>query len=511
MLTQNAEELIRNLAKEIEIPVERYESAEKSYKSLADWLGRKGSRFENTGLSVYTQGSFRLGTAIRPLNGDEHYDLDIVCEFETGKATTTQRNLKTHLGHEVTAYAAAHSMDSPECWDRCWTLNYADSAQFHMDVLPSVPDGAAVRDSLVRANLVNAFAGKAIAITDRKHPKYETVSHDWPTSNPNGYADWFLERMKPIARGEMARKAFATDAEIAEIPRFRRKVPLQSAIQILKRHRDVMFAEDEEDLKPSSIILTTLATHAYQGEDTIGAALYGVLDRMDGAIERGGSLVVIRNPSDPRENFADGWRDRPEKQAAFFRWLEAVRSDFTQASQLSDVNDLVKMLAPKIGRQLIEKAAPWQRAFATDSSATRELTSAGLLQILHAPHRQTIQWPTRMTGAAFFKEATATKSAFRPRKLQTDDAPVRPGTSLQFTVETSVERPFKVYWQVVNTGSAATRARDLRGGFEEKELVLGQLTKRETAKYSGVHSVECFIVKDFVCVARTGPLVVNIS
>ena len=191
--------------------------------------------------------------------------------------------------------------------------------------------------------------------------------------------------------------------------------------------------------------------------------------------------------------------------------MEAVRRDFTEVSKLSDVNDLVKALAPKIGRQLVEKAAPNHRAFATDSSPTRELTSRGLTEILHAPHRQAIQWPTRMIGTAFFKEAIATKYGFRPRKLQTDDAPVKPGTSLQFTVETTVPGPFKVYWQVVNTGQAAIRARDLRGGFEEKELVLGRLTKKETAKYPGVHSVECFIVKDFVCVARTGPLVVNIS
>ncbi|WP_368514732.1 cyclic GMP-AMP synthase DncV-like nucleotidyltransferase [Rhizobium sp.] len=30
---------------------------------------------------VYCQGSFRLGTAIRPLTDDEEYDVDSVCEF----------------------------------------------------------------------------------------------------------------------------------------------------------------------------------------------------------------------------------------------------------------------------------------------------------------------------------------------------------------------------------------------------------------------------------------------
>jgi hypothetical protein len=35
------------------------------------------------------------------------------------------------------------------------------------------------------------------------------------------------------------------------------KTPLQQAVQILKRHRDMMFADDPEH-KPISVIITTL-------------------------------------------------------------------------------------------------------------------------------------------------------------------------------------------------------------------------------------------------------------
>ncbi len=72
-------------------------------------------------------------------------------------------------------------------------------------------------------------------------------------------------------------------------------------------------------------------------------------------------------------------------------------------------------------------------------------------------------------------------------------------------------RPFRVYWQVVNTGAAATAARNLRGGFDEVTVVPGVLSRTEDAKYPGSHSIECFVVKDGYLAARSGPFLVNIG
>ena len=102
-------------------------------------------------------------------------------------------------------------------------------------------------------------------------------------------------------RRQLARKARAS---VEEIPEYRVRTPLQSAIQILKRHRDVMFV-DRADEKPISIVLTTLAAHAYQQETTIAGALYSVLDLMHAFIENRQGVVWVANPTDPAENFAD--------------------------------------------------------------------------------------------------------------------------------------------------------------------------------------------------------------
>ncbi|MGH9240808.1 MAG: nucleotide-binding domain-containing protein [Vicinamibacterales bacterium] len=76
------------------------------------------------------------------------------------------------------------------------------------------------------------------------------------------------------------------------------------------------------------------------------------------------------------------------------------------------------------------------------------------------------------------------------------------GVALKFTAETNVAAPYDVYWQVVNTGEEAAARRQLRGGFSEDQK--GRV-HWETTAYAGTHWVEAFVVKNGLCVARSGP------
>jgi hypothetical protein len=84
-------------------------------------------------------------------------------------------------------------------------------------------------------------------------------------------------------------------------------------------------------------------------------------------------------------------------------------------------------------------------------------------------------------------------------------------TGLSFEASTNVARPFKVYWQVTNTGNEAEWARNLRGGFYDGTISRGGLERQESTKYAGSHCVQCFIVKDGNCVAMSDLFVVNIA
>lgn len=132
--------MLEDLAASLQIPPSRYETAERSYKAVAEWLHRGASRVRYASPEVYIQGSFRLGTAIRPTTDTEEYDVDLVCELSLSKNRLTQADLKALLGAELRAYAKAHQMEEPKEGRRCWTQHYADGAQFHVDTLSALPD-----------------------------------------------------------------------------------------------------------------------------------------------------------------------------------------------------------------------------------------------------------------------------------------------------------------------------------------------------------------------------------
>jgi hypothetical protein len=282
--TAEAEALLNDLAEALAIPQRLYELADGRYKSVRSWLGRPQSIFAPFTCNTYPQGSFSLGTVVRPwLEGDE-YDLDIAFEVVLSKTHATQKDLKKWLGKEMASYAKAHSMQDEIEKQRCWRLPYAEEAKFHMDVVPAVPDAARQRSLFESFGIQSSWVDTAVSITDTEHEFYEKVSDDWPLSNPKGYTQWFRSRMQGVF--DARRKAIALKESILnaeDVEHYKVRTPLQSAILILKRHRDARFEGALED-KPISIILTTLSALAYNQEITIAGALYGILDRMDSPV-----------------------------------------------------------------------------------------------------------------------------------------------------------------------------------------------------------------------------------
>ena len=356
-ITKEAEAYLEALADELTISPTRNEQAVARYESLGKWLHRDASTVKQYDPQVYSQGSFRLGTVIKPEDEYGQYDIDSVCELAAlKKDQLTQYTLKELLRVEIEAYRTAQAMVKPLGEGRrCWTLEYADGAQFHMDIVPALPNGTSTRLLLESRGLDAQWAGTAIAITDNKHPLFYQPTTDWPRSNPKGYAAWFRSRMAVAFSRKRRKLAEAAQASIESIPEYRVVTPLQQAIMILKRHRDQMFA-DRKDVKPISVILTTLSAHAYEGEETLGQALVSILTKMDRFIGFDDVRSYIPNPSDPLENFADKWAEHPERRAAFYEWLEAARRDFFYAAQVSSRQMITDSVAPRIGRGLAERA-----------------------------------------------------------------------------------------------------------------------------------------------------------
>lgn len=324
-------ELFRDLSDALDVPPSKYQEAKDHYEAVGAWLGDDDSDLAPFDPQIYPQGSFALGTVVRPL-GDEEYDVDAVCLLQISPGQATQQQVKDIVGARLKNPTSRYKnkIDPEDGGRRCWTIKYADSSNFHLDVLPSIPD----RHGWVTAlRLSDQYATDAIRITDKTTPEFTTgwppdsrASRDPTRSNPKGYANWFKDRMR--VRLEEARRAMAKAkaAEVEEIEDFEVRTPLQRVIQILKRHRDVRYNGDDD--KPISVVITTLAAKAYDNEADLFDAILKIVPGMRANIEQRNGVWWIANPVNPLENFADKWQETPRKADLFFEWLDTVEAEY---------------------------------------------------------------------------------------------------------------------------------------------------------------------------------------
>ncbi len=323
--------LIELLAENLDIPRSHYQKAADRYQSLADWLHRETGSLARLDPVVFPQGSFRLGLVTRPLIPTDAYDLDLVCRINLSKDHVSQKNVKDIVGKEIAAYATANSFkDRPIEKPRCWRLNYADIVSFHMDILPAIPDVQAASLLFERFDVPMDLTSHALSITDNRLPTFEQILSAWPTSNPKGFALWFEKQIEPVAKTKRRLLVERGEyASIEEVPAYEWKTPLQLSIQILKRHRDVMFHKSP-DIKPISMIITTLTARSYRGQAGVYETLLNVLEAMPSHVNH--SFPRVPNPVNPGEDFADKWQANPQLEQNFWRW---------HAQALADVQSIV--------------------------------------------------------------------------------------------------------------------------------------------------------------------------
>jgi hypothetical protein len=152
----------------------------------------------------------------------------------------------------------------------------------------------------------------------------------------------------------LEKRAFEARAgRVDDLPARKWRSPLQRSIQILKCHRDLMFA-DNPDAKPISVILTTLAGEAYQGEEDVASALAAILTTMGKLIRP--DRPRVPNPVNPSEDFADKWYDPAYRHLSLEQnlkwWLHQAQEDFRIISQSRDPDFITEQAATKFGAEL---------------------------------------------------------------------------------------------------------------------------------------------------------------
>jgi Second Messenger Oligonucleotide or Dinucleotide Synthetase domain len=357
---QQFNEILDELGKSLDISETQHNAAVKSYEAVGDWLSKSDSELALYKPVILPQGSFMLGTMIQPVktNKEDDLDIDLVCKLTGKRAEWTQAHLKKAVGDRLKIHGVYKEILDDE-GRRCWTLVYSDIAKYHMDILPSiVSDGySVIMEKVFSENENTDFDKLAIRITDKEEPNYHTSpkTDEWLKSNPFGYSRWFFNRATLSQN-----RSFSVSESIKPVPKYQtQKLPLQRVVQILKRHRDMMFNGNED--KPISIIITTLASKAYNKEANIIEALQNVIERMSFFIEEKYSykhqktIKWVSNPVNVEENFADKWADNPKRQTNFYNWIAQVQKDVQQITQQKGIYLIQESFGKPFGKEMAAK------------------------------------------------------------------------------------------------------------------------------------------------------------
>jgi len=433
---------------------ERIESA---VSALSTFLKNE---YELDDSQVFLQGSFSTDSAVRPpssLKEAGEYDVDIValCAQDDDSATGVLDELEKKLKGNGTY------KDKVETENKripCVRLRYADenTARFHVDIVPS------------------RKLNDIIEIPRR--------GEGWEESDPLGYTKWVQNQGKRYQR----------------------------TVMMLKRWRD------ENQLPIKSIVLQVLVAECLSqaSEDVVN--LIETLQSLSNSLESAEEPPELFNPVLPNQVITDSW-EKPDFRTFKEKLDEAV--DIASSAIAEDDHD--------------EAAALWQELlgddfrFHTDKSVTLGETVAGLGDTSHV---KPLVFPTASIAgakveieASFYQERY--KDLYSPKRgtwiqkklphfryVIQSGAEVYSDGRLEFRLHVRglKDQPYQIYWQVVNTGEEATIARDLRGTFFTSKDPRHPKHNFESTKYEGTHWLECFVILNGLCVARSGRFYIKI-
>lgn len=370
---------ILKLIEGLDISPTMYKNATDKYKAVGTYLQEQGLNCD-----IFPQGSFSLGTVVRPYreSKDVDYDLDFICCLGETKEKTTAKYVKNIVKDTLCRSEVYREKLQNREWDKCWTLEYAEvnGVGFNIDIVPAVPESDEIVQSLIDAGLPRDKAELAVAITDKKGQNYY-----WCTSNSRAYKNWFWEINKPFLnfnrenrKKVLLEKSRTIYNSIEEIPEGLERSSLQRVIQILKHHRDVYFCRiKKENLKPTSAIITTICAEiacSLNPTMDVFELLQAIADDFEiysynqilqeeefsrqylnkNIIRKHKGIWYIMNPVNPSDNLADSWNDNPEKAELFFKWVKAMKKDYIDSMSLED-NDFVALLENNFGRDYVKR------------------------------------------------------------------------------------------------------------------------------------------------------------
>lgn len=284
-MTKNNQEFQDFLRDEVNLNQSRLDRLNTSVRAVAAYLKDHLTGYQK----MERQGSYALGTLIKPVDDNDEYDADIQIVMNPNPEWEAEDYINEVLGtlNENDNYALKLSLKT-----RCVTIDYA--GDFHLDVVPRVTLG------------------------DR-HCVCNRIDNKFEDTDGNGYREWFNEQNR-ITGGNLKR-----------------------VVRLLKYLRD-----HKNNYTAKSILLTTLAGNTIEPSDedsegvsTVADTLVTVLTRMDDYLQQHPYMPEITNPVLPTETFNRHWDQA--RYANFRNRVNSHASTAKKAKEESLSEDAVKI------------------------------------------------------------------------------------------------------------------------------------------------------------------------
>ncbi|RUY49302.1 nucleotidyltransferase [Mesorhizobium sp. M7A.F.Ca.CA.001.13.2.1] len=337
--------ILAEIAINLQLPPGLHAKAVERYEAVCRHVDRPGSPLEGRVSSFYPQGSMAIDATISTRGTDDEYDLDAVAEILGGNEGPEA--LLDLLERALKGYTVSRI----ERKTRCITLFYADG--MHLDVTPARRLAVKEKESVI------AHAKKG-----------RPSEHRYVPMNAFGFCAWYNDRTPVEERFAIALNrelytkhglAFYT-ADVEEVPD---QTPLiiknvtTVALQLIKRHRNILYA-DAAGRMPPSVMLSCHAGHAAMP----GMALTDMVMRqarwtaraIDQAA-RQNKLLDVPNPEFYEERFTDRWPGNQARQRHYARALNTL-ADGLQAARESgmQLEDLQDWLREQFGERVVTRS-----------------------------------------------------------------------------------------------------------------------------------------------------------
>ena len=284
----------------VDLNQSRLDRLETSVGAVNDYLKDNLTGYQN----MERQGSYALGTLIKPVDDNDEYDADIQIVMNPNpkwEAKDYVLEINRTLAKNKT-YA-----DKLRFRTRCVTIDYA--GDFHLDVVPRVTKG-----------------GKHY-VCNRHENKFEET-------DGNGYREWFNEKNR-ITGGN-----------------------LKWVVRLLKYLRD-----HKNSFTAKSILLTTLAGNTIKSSDegttsvsTMADTLETVLSRMNDYLQQHPNMPTIKNPVLPTDDFNRHWDQR--RYANFRTRVQSYAQTAKQAQAEPSAEKAIKLWQELFGDSFGASSGP---------------------------------------------------------------------------------------------------------------------------------------------------------